>query len=187
LAEKRYGGCRDCNDYLWVTVSNGVGCGLVLNGNIYRGTFGGAGEFGHIVVEKNGPLCPCGHKGCIEAVAAGPAIARRYKSITGKSCSAAEIADLARNGDLDALAVMCQTGEYIGRGLGKAASLLNLERYVLGGGVMQSFDLMESDIRRGFEEEAFEAPNQEAKIVMTSLQYEAGLLGAATVAWQSVL
>lgn len=186
LAEKRYGGCRDCKDYLWVTVSNGVGGGLVLNGNIYRGAFGGAGEIGHIVVEKNGPLCPCGHKGCLEAVAAGPAIAGRYKEMTGKSLSAAKIADLARDGDKNALYVMRKTGEYIGKGLGKAASLLNLERYVLGGGVMQSFDLMESDIRRGFEEEAFETPNQEAKIVTTSLHYEAGLLGAATVAWQSV-
>lgn len=186
LAEKRYGGCCDCKDYLWVTVSNGVGGGLILNGNIYRGAFGGAGEIGHIVVEKNGHPCPCGHKGCLEAVAAGPAIARRYKVMTGKSLSAAEIADLARNGDQNALSVMHKTGEYIGRGLGKAASLLNLERYVLGGGVMQSFDLMESDIWRGFEEEAFGEPNSEAKIVTTSLQYEAGLLGAATVAWQSI-
>ena len=186
LAEKSYGGCCDCKDYLWVTVSNGVGGGLILNGNIYRGTFGGAGEIGHIVVEKNGHPCPCGHKGCLEAVAAGPAIAGRYKVMTGKSLSAAEIADLARNGDQNALYVMRKTGEYIGRGLGKAASLLNLERYVLGGGVMQSFDLMESDIWRGFEEEAFGEPNSEAKIVTTSLQYEAGLLGAATVAWQSI-
>ena len=63
LAEKRYGDCRDCKNYLWITVSNGVGGGLVLNGNVYRGAFGGAGEIGHIVVEKNGSLCPCGHKG----------------------------------------------------------------------------------------------------------------------------
>lgn len=186
LAEKRYGGCKDCKDYLWVTVSNGVGGGLVLNGNIYSGAFGGAGEIGHVVVEKDGLLCPCGHKGCLEAMAAGPAIAGRYKAMTGKNLSAAEIADLARDGDSDALYIMRKTGEYIGRALGKAASLLNPERYVLGGGVMQSFDLMESDIRRGFEEEAFERPNQAIKIVTTSLQYEAGLLGAATVAWQSI-
>ena len=186
LAEKRYGGCYDCDDFLWVTVSNGVGGGLILNGNIYCGAFGGAGEVGHIVVEENGPICPCGHRGCMEAVAAGPAIAERYKIRTGKILSAAEISSLARNGDHEALDVMRKTGEYIGKGLGKAASLLNLKRYVLGGGVMQSFDLMESDIRRGFAKEAFDSPNKDAEIVPTSLKYEAGLLVAATVAWQSI-
>ena len=185
LAEKRYGGCRDCNDYLWVTVSNGVGGGLVLGGSIYQGAFGGAGEFGHVVVEENGPMCPCGHKGCMEAVAAGPGIAKRYEALTGTARSAAQIAAIAREGNKQALSVMRKTGEYIGRGLGKAASLLNLERYVLGGGVMQSFDLMEADIRKGFEEEAFTRPNREAKILPTALQYEAGLLGAATLAWQA--
>lgn len=186
LAEKRYGGCHDCEDFLWVTVSNGVGGGLILNGKLYRGAFGGAGEFGHIVVEEHGPTCPCGHQGCMEAVAAGPAIARRYEAQTGKLRSAAEIATLARKGDARALSVMRKTGEYIGKGLGKTASLLNLERYVLGGGVMQSFDLMEADIQRGFGEEAFSGPNQGAKILPTALQYYAGLLGAATVAWQFV-
>jgi len=88
-AEKIYGACKTCRDYLWVTVSNGVGGGLVLNGNIYGGAFGGAGEFGHVVVEPEGLPCPCGHKGCMEASAAGPAISRRYKALTGKSCSAA--------------------------------------------------------------------------------------------------
>ncbi len=182
LAEKVYGTYREANDFLWVTVSNGVGGGLVLGGAVYRGAFGGAGEFGHIVVEENGPLCPCGHRGCLEAVAAGPAISRRYASLTGRSCSAAEIAALARGGEPEALAVLRKTGEYIGKGLGKAASLLNLELYVLGGGVMQSFDLMEADIRRAFAEEAFERPNRSARIVTTSLRYEAGLLGAAAVA-----
>ena len=186
LAEKRYGGCRDCKDFLWVTVSNGVGGGLVLNGDVYRGAFGGAGEIGHVVVEENGPVCPCGHRGCMEAVAAGPAIAARYEARTGRAISAAEVAALARNGDPEALDVIHKTGEYIGKGLGKAASLLNCERYVLGGGVMQSFDLMESDIQRGFAEEAFVSPNKNVKILPTSLKYEAGLLGAATVAWRSI-
>jgi len=182
-AEKLYGACKDCSDYLWVTVSNGVGGGLVLNGKIYAGAFGGAGEFGHIVVEPEGLPCPCGHKGCMEASAAGPAISRRYQALTGKICSAAEIAVLARNGEEQAVSVYRKTGEYIGRGLAKAASLLNLEQYILGGGVMQSFDLMEAEIRRVFEAEAFAAPNKNAMIRTTALRYEAGLLGAAAIAW----
>lgn len=180
-AEKVFGGCKDCNNYLWVTVSNGVGGGLVLNGQLYSGPFGGAGEIGHVVVEPDGALCPCGHRGCLEAMAAGPAIARRYQEATGETLTAAEIADRARQGETAALAVMQKTGEYIGCGLGKAASLLNLERYILGGGVMQSLDLLEPAIRTAFEQEAFARPNQKAVIAPTALAYEAGLLGAAAI------
>lgn len=183
-AERVYGSCRDCDDFLWVTVSNGIGGGLVLNGKVYEGAFGGAGEFGHIVIEPDGLLCPCGHRGCMEAMAAGPAISRRYELRTGKRIPAADIAALAREGEPDAAEVIRKTGEYIGRALGKAASLLNLKEYVLGGGVMQSFDLMEAQIREAFEQEAFAAPNTQAQIVQTALRYEAGLLGAASIVWQ---
>ncbi len=182
LAEKVFGACRDCDDFLWMTVSNGVGGGLVLGGKVYGGAFGGSGEIGHVIVEDNGPVCPCGHLGCMEAVAAGPGIARRYEAITGNWLSAKDISILARQGDETAMAVMAKTGEYIGKGLGKAASLLNLRRYVLGGGVMQSFDLMEPYIREAFPREAFASPNKNAEIVTTALKYEAGLMGAAAIA-----
>lgn len=185
LAEKMYGICQDCDDYLWVTVSNGVGGGLVLQGKIYQGAFGGAGEIGHVIVEEGGALCPCGHHGCLEAMAAGPAITRRYEEKTGQKIPAHQIAGLARAGNSDAEEVMAKTGEYIGKGLGKAACLLNVRRYVLGGGVMQSFDLLEEAIRKAFEKEAFERPNRKTEIVPTALHYEAGLLGAAALAWRA--
>ncbi len=181
LAEKVFGACRDCDDFLWMTVSNGVGGGLVLGGKVYGGAFGGSGEIGHVIVEDDGPLCPCGHHGCMEAVAAGPGIARRYEAITGIWLSAKDIFELARQGDETAMSVMAKTGEYIGKGLGKAASLLNLRRYVLGGGVMQSFDLMEPYIREAFSREAFASPNKNAEIIPTALKYEAGLMGAAAI------
>lgn len=180
--ERVFGNCRDCDDFLWVTVSNGIGAGLVLGGRLYRGFAQGAGEFGHLIIERNGLLCPCGHRGCMEAMAAGPAIAKRYELRTGKSCSAAEISRLCREGNENAKIILRETAEYIGRGLGKVASLLNLKQYVLGGGVMQSFDLMIKDIERAFREEAFALPNQDASIVKTALGYEAGLLSAAALA-----
>jgi len=182
LAEKVFGSCKDCDDYLWMTVSNGVGGGLVLNGKLYPGAFGGSGEIGHVVVDENGLVCPCGHIGCMEAMAAGPAISKRYMLLTGKNCSAFEISLLARNGEKEAVDIMTKTGEYIGKALGKAASLLNLKRYVLGGGVMQSFDLMEKSIKDAFEKEAFASPNKHAEIIRTGLKYEAGLMGAVAIA-----
>lgn len=182
LAEKKFGCCRDCDDFLWMTVSNGVGGGLVLGGKVYPGAFGGSGEIGHVVVDEKGLVCPCGHIGCMEAMAAGPAISKRFELMTGKKATALEISLLAREGDAEAMQIMKQTGEYIGKALGKAASLLNLRKYVLGGGVMQSFDLMEKDINEAFRREAFTSPNRDAVIVRTELKYEAGLMGAASVA-----
>ena len=181
--EKVFGCCKDCDDFLWVTVSNGVGGGLVLNGEIYRGFRMGGGEIGHLVVETEEPLqCPCGHFGCMEAMAAGPGIAARYERLTGRAVSAKEVAERAALGENEAVLVMKKTAEYIGRGLGRAASLLNLERYVLGGGVMQSFELMKDGIIEVFVAEAFAQPNAEAKIVKTALGYEAGLMSAAALA-----
>ena len=182
-AEKIFGCCGDCDDFLWVTVSNGVGGGLVLNGKVYEGAFGGSGEFGHLVVDPEGLVCPCGHIGCMEAMAAGPAIARRYEAVTGSYLTADKISALARQGDKTALEIIEKTGEYIGRGLAMAANLLNLKKFVLGGGVMQSFDLMEDAINRTFRKEAFECPNRDAVILPTALKYEAGLLGAASLAF----
>lgn len=186
-AEKAFGVCQDCDDFMWITVSNGVGAGIVLNGKLYRGFWEGAGEFGHLIIEPGGRMCPCGHRGCMEAMAAGPGISARYEKKTGHCLSAKEIGERARAGEEDALQVIRDTGIYLGRGLGKAACLLNLQRYVLGGGVMQSLDLIEEPLRRTFHEEAFARPNQEAEIMKTGLGYEAALLGAAAIAFHPVL
>ena len=185
--EKVFGLCRDCDDFMWITVSNGVGGGLVLNGKLYRGFCEGAGEFGHLIIEPGGRRCPCGHAGCMEAMAAGPGIAARYEKLTGNPAAAKEIAQRAREGEEAALQVMRDTGTYIGRGLGKAACLINVRRYVLGGGVMQSFDLMEDAIRKAFFQEAFARPNREAEILRTGLGYEAALLVAAAIALRPVI
>jgi len=181
--EKVFGNCKDCDDFLWVTVSNGVGGGLVLGGELYRGYRMGGGEIGHLVVETEEPLrCPCGHTGCMQAMAAAPGISASYEKLTGIKSDARDIADRAAFGEKESLEVMKMTAVYIGRGLGRAASLLNLEKYVLGGGVMQSYDLMKDGIEEAFREEAFAQPNADARVVKTALGYEAGLMGAAALA-----
>ena len=182
-AEKVFGSCKDTDDFLWLTVSNGVGGGLVLGGRLYVGQCFGAGELGHLVVEDQAPLlCPCGHYGCLEAMAAGPAISKRFEMLTGEKKSAAEISELAKAGDRFAVEVIDKTAEYIGKALGKTACVLNLSKYVLGGGVMQSFELLEEKINLAFRREAFAKPNESAKIEKTALGYNAGLLGAAALA-----
>lgn len=188
-AEKVYGCCREVDDYLWVTVSNGVGGGLVLGGKVYGGAFGASGEIGHVVVDYSPEArqCPCGHRGCLEAMGAGPGIAWRYAKAVGEQenpADAAKISQLAREGDPIALKVMEDTGRYVGRAMGAAAGLLNLPRYVLGGGVMESWDLILPFVEASFRETAFAKPNEKAEIVHTALGYEAGLMGAASLAWE---
>jgi glucokinase len=187
-AERQFGICQDTKDFLWMTVSNGIGGGLVLNGEIYRGHFGNAGEIGHFnVVEENGFRCGCGNYGCLEAEAAGPGIARRYAALLKKELpvlSAKEIAERAKSGDEIAQSVFDITGRLIGKAASYAVNLLNLEKVVIGGGVSHSFDLLFPSMESSFREKIFRDANQHAVLVKTGLGYDAGLTGAAALATQ---
>lgn len=189
VAEKKYGVCRGLNHFLWVTVSNGIGGGLVLNGELYRGAFDAAAEFGHIVVVEgeDAAKCGCGNRGCLEAEAAGPAIARRYHdklgcTQTGVAITAAQVAELARAGDGVALEVIDDVTSLIGRAASCAVNLLNLEAVVFGGGVMGSSDLFLPSIRAVCEHHLFRKPNAKLQILTTAFGNRAGLAGAAAVA-----
>ncbi|MCL2711228.1 MAG: ROK family protein [Planctomycetaceae bacterium] len=186
LAERRFGICKETNDFLWITVSNGIGGGLVLGGKVYAGHFGNAGEVGHFcVVEKNGFRCGCGNDGCLEAEAAGPGIARRYAALLGKEppdFSAEKIAELARAGNETALSVFGTTGRLIGKAASYAVNLLNLEKVVIGGGVSNSFDLLLPSMEASFREKLFRDANPRAVFEKTALGTNAGLAGAVAVA-----
>ena len=148
--EWRYGAGQGCHDMLYITVSTGVGGGLVLNGDLYRGACGLAGEIGHMCLEPEGPACPCGRRGCLEALAAGPAIVRRLYQLL-ESCpvissdlrgrpviSAEEISRAAQAGDELARRALDGAAQSLGVGIGNALNLLNLERVVVGGGVTRA-------------------------------------------------
>lgn len=189
LAEKLFGICSGINDFLWITVSNGIGGGLVLNGEVYRGSSGNAGEIGHFVLVENGVKCGCGNLGCLEAEAAGPAIARRYRNLIAEKSinippgelakiDAEKIAELARNEDEIAMNVYQTTGHLLGKAASYAANLLNLEMIVLGGGVSGSFDLIFPEMMNAVERFCFAAANRNLRIEKTALGYEAALVGA---------
>jgi len=186
LAERRFGICKETKDFLWITVSNGIGGGLILGGEIYRGHFGNAGEIGHFnVVEENGFRCGCGNYGCLEAEAAGPGIARRYAALVKKEfpyLSAREIADRARRGDEIAKSVFDTTGRLIGKAASYAVNLLNLEKVVIGGGVSNSFDLLFPSMETSFREKIFQDANPKAAFAKTGLGLDAGLAGAVALA-----
>lgn len=182
LAERVYGGARDCEDFLYLTVSNGVGGGIYSHGLIsgcgYR-----AGEFGHCKVVPGGRLCKCGQKGCLERYAAGPGIRLTWKEMTGRDAEAADIAALARAGDADALALWKLEGQYLGQMIAVAANLLNPRKVIIGGGISLSFDLFEESLRATIEEQYYADPEHPLELLPTPLAYDGGLLAAAALAF----
>ena len=188
LAEKMYGICGDVDNYLWMTVSNGIGGGLVLNGTLYPGYFGNAAEVGHFrMVEQDAFPCGCGNFGCLEAEAAGPGILRRYRRLlqsNGReddSVSAREVVERAKAGDPLAQEVVDTTGTLIGKALSYVTNLLNLQKIVLGGGVMQSFDQFYPSMERSFHANLFRDANPSVRIEKSALGYNAALIGAASL------
>jgi len=178
VGEKRFGCCKDSDDFIWLTISNGIGGSVFTNGRLYTGHSGNAGEIGHIkVLDDKSFKCGCGDYGCVEAVAAGPGIKKRY----GDTLTAEQIAVEAHNGNNAAINVMYDTGYYIGKALSSAINILNPEMVVFGGGVSQSFDLLERGIKEALSKYMFKAANKNIKLCQTALGYNAALIGAAAI------
>lgn len=181
LAEQRFGTGRGVDSLLWVTVSTGIGAGLIANGRIYEGAHGFAGEIGHIVVTEHGPTCGCGHKGCVESVASGPAIARRARGAGLNVADAAAVFALAREGDPVASWMVTEAGKYLGRAFAVCFNLYDPELLVVGGGVAQSLDLLLPYIEKVMAARAICLPEHPPRVVATQLGYEAALVGAGAL------
>jgi len=150
IGEHRYGRYSNCQELLYITVSTGVGAGIITSGKLYRGRSGGAGEFGHMVIEAGGARCNCGRRGCMEALASGSSISRHldemFKQGSGQgilACTASgvkpgarELGRAARQGDQEARSMIARLAEYLGIGIANMVNVLNPEAVVLGGGVM---------------------------------------------------
>lgn len=185
--EKRYGAGRPYATVLMLTLGTGVGSGLILDGKLWTGIDGVAGEFGHVTVEPEGTPCRCGNRGCLEQYAsAGALMAAASKELSdgrrGEVDSAEELATAARGGDPFAITLFERAGRYLGIGLAGAVNLLNLEAIVLGGGVAASFDLLIAPLRRELNSRAFAVNAARVRIVRGQLGDDAGLLGAAALA-----
>ena len=145
LAEAVHGAGTDATSLLGVAVSTGVGGGMVVDGRPVPGPRGQAGHVGHVVVEPDGPRCGCGGRGCLEAVARGPALAPRAGYADGHALVRA-----ARDGEDAALQALARAGRGLGRALAGAAALLDLDVVVVGGGLGRAaFDLLEPAVHRG--------------------------------------
>ena len=180
LGEHWIGSARGATNAIYITVGTGIGAGLILNNKLYRGVGMVAGEFGHMTIAHDGVTCYCGARGCLEMYAAGPAIAKAYADKTrAQNLSARDVMARAQNGDADARAVVEQTAYYLGVGLGNLITILAPDVIVLGGGVMQRFEMFYPTMRATITKNVTLVPSAQVKIVRAALGQNAGVIGAA--------
>lgn len=182
LAEKRFGVCKDETNYMWVTITYGIGGSLVLNGKLFKGTNGNAGEIGHIVVDEDGPLCGCGNKGCLETFASCNAIEDAYLAANpGEKKTIEQLIAKSFMGDEEVSKMFYETGYLVGKAVASTANLLDIGMFVFGG-VQMTYELMEDGIAAGIERYAFRNTGLLIKKCKTALGNLAPLYGAATIA-----
>ena len=199
LGEYTLGAGKNSNNVIYITVSTGIGGGIIINGELYLGTIGGAGEIGHMSIKENGPLCYCGNRGCLETLASGTAIAREairlvrkggktsLSSMTGnkiENVTAKEVSIAAHQGDTLAKEVVLKAANYLGIGMANVVNIFNPDMIIIGGSVSKIGELLFKPVRRQVIKRAFGLPMKTVSIVPSKLGDDAGLIGAAIFARQ---
>jgi glucokinase len=194
LGEHRFGAGMGFNNIIYLTVSTGIGGGIIIRDELYSGTDGCAGEVGHMTIEAGGPQCNCGNFGCLEALASGWAVARAaIKRINnGEKSSVIELVDgrlenvtaetvavAARQGDRLAADIVAGAAKYLGIGLANLVNIFNPELIVIGGGLSKMGDMLLKPARKVLKERAFQLPADTVSVVRARLGSNAGIIGAA--------
>ena len=197
LGEMNQGAGQGISNLIFVKIGTGIGAGIIGEGKIYRGSSGCAGDIGHIAVNKSGLLCPCGNQGCLETVAAGPAIAERALKAAqvGKSAillnryennghllRAEDVGIAAREGDALAIEVIRESGQFIGDVLASLVNFYNPEMIVIGGAVSNLGNLLLSSIRQAVLHRSLPLATRDLKIVFSKIGPDAGVIGAVNLA-----
>jgi predicted NBD/HSP70 family sugar kinase len=178
LAEAAFGAAQDASDLIYLKVSSGIGAGLILNGRLYRGAAGLAGELGHILVDPEGVVCRCGNRGCLETLAATGALVDLLRRSHGDAVTAAEILALAHAGDVGCRRVIADAGRAIGQAVAMLLNVLNPELLVVGGDLAAAGDLLLDGVRESIARAALPSAAQAAGVVARVLGERAQVLGA---------
>ena len=199
LGEHHFGVGKGVNNLILLTLGTGIGGGIIINGELYWGRCGSAGEIGHMTIDVNGPGCSCGNIGCIEMLASGTAIAqeaiRRISQgerssltevVKGEvgNITAREVSLAARSGDSLALEVISKAATYLGVAMVNLVNIFNPEMIIIGGGMTPMGDLLLDTARQVVGERAFPLSAKAVRIVTAQLGEDAGVLGAAIFARQ---
>jgi predicted NBD/HSP70 family sugar kinase len=202
-AEKCFGLGKNLNDFLYIDVGMGIGAAIFFDGKLYRGAGGKAGEFGHITVDENGPLCSCGNNGCLEAVASCAAIIEavqtammrgvdsKIRSLAGgdlDQVSIELIAQAAAENDSLAFRVLHEAASYIANGLADLVNLLNPRIIIFGGALFRAAPHLLSDpLRSIIKQRSLEKSSNDVQLQVSPLGSEAGALGASRLIAEKIL
>lgn len=196
IGEHRFGAGRGYRDMLYITVSTGIGGGIIIDDRLYEGTSGAAGEVGHIGVAADGPACGAGHPGCLEAFASGTAIANRAREeiaaghlpLSAREAerepplSAHSVYNAAQRGEDGARAIIETAGRYLGIGLASVINVFNPQAIVLGGGVTHMGDMILGPAVQVARTRAFTQSFKDVRILQAGLGDRTAVLGAVAVA-----
>ncbi|MEO6272053.1 MAG: ROK family protein [Rhodoferax sp.] len=192
---------RSLQNFLVIKVGTGIGCGIVCHGEVYRGANGSAGDVGHICVDAAGPRCHCGNLGCVEAMAAGPAITRMALEAAASGDSALlaacladtgtitpeDVGNASRHGDAAANRIIQHTGNLIGQMLASVVNFFNPSHVFIGGGITRIGPLFLASVRQSIYQRSLALSTRHLEIQYTPLAEQAGLVGAGVLAMQETL
>ncbi len=206
LGEKIFGAGQNYSDQIYITVSTGIGGGIILNEEVYHGTGDGAGEIGHMIIKPAGPTCGFEqHRGCLEAMASGTAISREARRLLkndrapnllslleerdidyhNEEIPGFLIAKSARQGEESLQSVYREMGYYLGIGVANLITLFNPELIIFGGGVMKAKDLFWDKMKNSAADNALPSSWQDCQLVEAELEDRTGVIGAVAVAIQA--
>ncbi|MFC9625432.1 ROK family protein [Streptomyces sp. NPDC056930] len=178
LGELVWGSGRGVKDLAYIKVASGVGAGLVIDGNIYRGPGGTAGEIGHITLDESGPVCRCGNRGCLETFTAARYVLPLLQPSHGPDLTMERVVQLARGGDPGCRRVIGDVGRHIGSGVANLCNLLNPSRVVLGGSLAEAGELVLAPIRDSVSRYAIPSAARQLSVLPGALGGRAEVLGA---------
>jgi glucokinase len=190
LGERAYGAGRGLDDLVYITISTGIGGGIIVGGNLVHGVGDGAGEVGHMTVLPEGPTCGCGARGCLEAICSGTSIARRagerlragasssLSPLGADAVTAQAVAEAAKGGDRLATEVWEETIYYLAVGVGNLFNLLAPEAVILGGGVSTAGEQLFGPLRREVRGRVKMLPAEKINVVQAALGGDSGIYGA---------
>jgi glucokinase len=202
LAEHRAGAAKGAREVVMLTVGTGIGGGLILHGELYRGAIGAGAELGHIVIDEHGPRCQgnCPNRGCVEALASGTALAREAQRIArerpesglgavvaaGRELAGPLVTELAYDGDPAAIDALALVGSRLGVAIASLVNIFNPEVVVVGGGVMGAGELLLAPVRAEVKARALPPTRDTVRVAGAAFGVEAGMIGAALLASDGV-
>ncbi len=183
LGEWMFGAGKGIDDLLYVNIGTGIGGGIISGGKLIRGWKNLAGEIGHMTVKPDGPVCTCGRKGCLEALASGSAIGREGTERFGRPMRSEEVFQLAEQGDPIAKQILAEAVDALAFAIGAAANLFNPKRVILGGGVAEAPEhLLLEPLRERLPRYTLPQTAEGLEVVRAQLGYDAGIMGAIALA-----